>query len=116
MQWSAFELRKACEEGRIVGPSTSSRLSVTGEPYVVIGHQVTMPSQPGVVDEGQEMELAFDEETAYLSALGAFELYAENRPGKLYWRIAPELGWFKKARRCAFYMRCLISDKEEVAK
>lgn len=103
-----------------IGESTKSYRSVTGEPYVVIGHQADgIPAIPGVVDEGFPIEVAFDEETACMSARSAFEAYAENRIGNLYWRIKPQLEWDpskkKRGQCCIVYMRLLISDKPRLS-
>jgi hypothetical protein len=113
MIYSARELTKKCEEGRIVGASTCTGLSVTGEPYVKIGIQATesgIPSVPGTVDEGAAFEWGYDEETAFWGAWNCFCHYSEERNGVLYWRIKPRLVWNESKRRCYFQMRCLISD------
>lgn len=103
-----------------VGESTRSYLSVTGEPYVVVGHQPDhIPTIPGVVDEGFPREVAFDEETACMSARSAFEAYAEGRRGVLYWRTKPSFEWDpskkKRGQCCLVYMRLLISDKPRIS-
>jgi hypothetical protein len=97
-----------------VGESTDCALSVTGEPYVVIGaqdHRDGLPQIPGTIDEGKRRELAFDEETAVMSALKCFEDYARERIGTLFWRVKPELEWIEDHSRCKVYLRLLISDK-----
>ena len=97
-------------------------LAPTGEPYVEIGNQsVGVPKILGTVDEGAAFEWAFDEETACWSARSAFDAYAEDRTGKLYWRVRPELGrrinWngeqetLLQPPNWAIYMRLLISAK-----
>ena len=97
-------------------------LAPTGEPYVEVGHQsVGVPKILGTVDEGAGCEWAFDEETACWSARSAFDAYAEDRIGKLYWRVRPELGrriqWHGEKETMypppnwGIYMRLLISDK-----
>ena len=99
-----------------VGESTRSYLSVTGEPYVCIGNSVAIPATRGVVDEGEAQELGFDEETACMAARSAFEMYAEDHHGTLYWRIRPQLEWEDgQHRRCVVYMRLLISDKPRIS-
>lgn len=99
-------------EGRFqVGRPTDSSLAVTGEPYVVIGTEVGTPSQRGTVGEGRLRELSFDEETACFAALSAFNDYAEDCNGLLYWRVRPRLEWNDQHNRCLIYMRCLISAK-----
>lgn len=104
------ELTSWIEDQFPVGASTGTPRSVTGEPYVVIGAQYPgMPVIPGTVDEGQIRELAFDEETACYQARVCFSAYAQDRRGTLYWRVKPQLEFY--GRRCALYMRCLISDK-----
>lgn len=97
-----------------IGPPTSTCLSVTGEPYVVIGHMRDIPKTAGVIEEGSPRVVAFDEETACFSARSAFSQYAEDRTGTLYWRSKPSLEWSPKAKRCLVYMRLLISDKSHL--
>jgi hypothetical protein len=121
MDFTAANLKARCEQGREVGEPTSMYLSVTGEPYVVIGMQSNgVPATPGTVDEGAEREWAFDVETAYFQALACFETYAHDRPGKLYWRWEPTFERRADSKSlpmiCWFYMRCLISDKPLIAK
>jgi hypothetical protein len=116
-EYTESSLRDRCEKGREVGRPTDRYLSVTGEPYVVIGSQISgVPSEPGTVDEGFGQELGFDEETAYFQAWACFETYAHDKTGKLYWRIPPRLERYprKNSTKCMFYMRCLISDKPEM--
>ena len=103
-------------EGRfVIGESTDHARSVTGEPYVVIGVQADepIPKIIGTVEEGRKRELSFDEETACWSALAAFEEYALERKGVLYWRTKPDLRWNEGL--CTVYMRCLISDKPAIS-
>ena len=114
-EFTAANLKARCEKIFDVGKPTSRFLSVTGEPYVVIGWQIDVPSAPGVVDEGKAFGWAFDEETAYFQALNCFEDYAYGKVGKLYWRIEPQFEINPETKyRCIFYMRCLISDKPEI--
>ena len=114
--FEASDLIAAIEARFPVGESTDGRLSVTGEAYVSIGEPsgALVSAIPGTVDEGQARELAFDEETAYFSALSSFRDYAECRVGTLYWRIKPRLEWNDGRTRCAYYMRLLISDKPPI--
>ena len=106
------ELIERIERDYTVGPSTEARLSVTGEPYVVIGEQIdSEPTIPGTVDERAPREVAFDEETACYLALSCFETYAEGRGRYLYWREPPELEWSNDGKRCTVYVRCLVSEK-----
>lgn len=114
--FTAERLRAEIEMQFTVGAPTLARLSVTNEPYVVIGSQInSVPSEPGTVDEGAEREFAYDIETAYYHALACFASYADGKSGKLYWRTPPEFcEWdTPDGKRCHFYMRCLISDKPE---
>lgn len=114
MNFSDIESRFTVEiEARFpVGEPTNWHLSVTGEPYVVIGPQAEVnPIIPGAIDEGMPREMPFDEETAYYSALLSFNQYAEDREGVLYWRVKPQLEWTEDRKRCTLYMRCLISNK-----
>lgn len=105
------ELIERIERDYTVGPSTETRLAVTGEPYVVIGQQKdSEPSIPGTVDEPAPCEAALDEETACYQALSCFETYAEDRGRYLYWREKPRLEWMNN-KRCKVYMRCLVSEK-----
>ena len=97
---------------------STAGLSITGEPFVVIGSQDPSngPSSiPGTVDEGKVRELASDEETACRQAWSCFLSYAasrtENSGGVLYWRIPPMLEWSSDRTRCAVYMRLLISNR-----
>jgi hypothetical protein len=123
-EFTAAKLKEHCERGREVGKPTSGALSVTGEPYFVIGSQIDgTPKEPGTIDEGQEFEWAFDEETAFFQAWNCFERYAHGKSGKLYWRIGPDLEE-RNIRNLTsegpkklyqFYMRCLISDKPEIS-
>ena len=91
----------------------------TGDLYVVIGQQAVEegPSSiPGTVDETKASELAFDEETAVNSMRAAFDDYALDRAGTLYWRMTPYLDkrqWHGKTR-CKVRMRLVISDKPAV--
>lgn len=113
--WNAARLKAAIEEGLEVGEPTSMAYAVTGEPYVAIGSPVTPVSGViGVVGEGVARELAFDAETAYMAALGAFRAYAEDKTGKLYWRVEPELE--QEGNRFVYYMRCLISNNPPLPK
>ncbi len=50
-EYTADALKARCEEGFAVGPSTASRLSVTGETYVTVGWQggTLVASIPGFV-------------------------------------------------------------------
>jgi hypothetical protein len=87
----------------------------TGEPYVVLGHEtVDMPiGLPGVVRDGYRCELAFDEETAVMSALIAFQAYAEGKRGTVYLRVPIKLesADIEGSARYVVYMRLLISDR-----
>lgn len=114
MEYTEQTLCARIERGYRVGASTATRVAVTGEPYVVIGHsdhEEGPPAIPGVVEEGDRGAAGFDAETAWYSALNAFELYAENRGGNLYWRVRPQLEWNDEHSRCRFYMRLLVSEK-----
>lgn len=113
-------LKREIERGFDVVEADPSRFTTfgpTGERYVTIGHQITPSSQAGVCDEGQKRELAFDLETAYWCALGAFREYAEGKTGKLYWRAGPVFETFKVdgKTRCNYWIRLLISDKPVLA-
>ena len=125
--WSASRLQAEIEQGFDIvveaDPARFAAFAPTGERYVTIGHQVDgLPSEAGTVDEGKERETAFDAETAYWAALGAFRQYAEGKTGKLYWRSPPNLEWSPKGKslrlgnRCLFWIRLLISDKPVMAK
>ena len=88
------ELLTRIEDRFVIGEGTDHAHSVTGEPYVVIGRQAydePLSKIPGTVEEGRKRDLSFDEETACWSALAAFEEYALERKGVLYWRIKPNL-------------------------
>lgn len=105
-------------EGRFaVGVPTEGRLAVTGEPYVVIGHESSdaYPLIPGVVREGMACDdFGFGEEEAVGAALSAFDAYAEGKTGTLYWRRPPVLDALPGRGlplQYRVYMRCLISDK-----
>lgn len=107
-------LKERLERGFLVGPSTNSSRSVTGEPYVVIGPQHLeegLPLIPGTIDEGKRSEWGYDEETAFCAIVNSFELYAEGRGKNLYWRSGPILDWDDNHTRCKFYVRLLVSDK-----
>ena len=114
------ELMERIEARYSVGHPTNCSRAVTGELYVVIGAQHPdegLPSTPGTRDEGKRGELAFDEETAVMQAAACFDLYAEGRGGKIYYRHPPQLEWNAakdRHRRCVVYLRCLISDKPEI--
>ena len=76
-------------------------LSVTGEPYIVLSGFVSSPL--GDSDAIAAAKIAFDE-------------YAKDKSGTLYWRIKPETEVRSKvhgfpADGWAFYMRLLISSK-----
>lgn len=112
------ELIALIEQRHPVGESTTIWLSVTGEPYVVIGSQHPgdgLPTIPGTIDEGRRGEYAADEETALWQARAAFEQYAEGRLGTLYWRSRPTEteSWFDAhgSKYHGVYLRMLISDK-----
>ena len=133
MPFGDERLRQEIESQFEVGTSTNGPLAVTGEQYVVIGHQITgKPKFPGTVDEGESHELGFDAESAYWLARKCFLKYAEGRRGMLYWRIPPKyevythesydlntagnvipVGEPQKAPSHRIYIRCLISDKGE---
>lgn len=122
MIYDAGALKARIEAGRTIGAPTSTRLAVTGEPYVVVGSQDDgIPSQPGTVDEGLASEWGFDPETAFFMALNCFAAYARDKPGKIYWRVTPRLEEHtvnhltreKPVKRFRFYMRLLVSDKPE---
>lgn len=99
-------LTKWIEDQFPVGPTTNGMLSVTGDPYVEIGMPVN--GVPGVIEEGHERELAFDEETACLAAATCFREYAAGKSGTLYWRVKPQLEWNDDRTRAIVYMRCLV--------
>jgi hypothetical protein len=117
-----------------VGVPTDGRLAVTGEPYVVVGHENSedYPLIPGVVREGMSCsDFGFSEEEAVGAALAAFDAYAEGKTGTLYWRTCPQLNMQthshfdladdgavrprrgSRLKRPLFrvYMRLLISDE-----
>ena len=133
------ELVRLIEARFRIGKPTNTALSVTGEPYVTIGSQEPssgMPAIPGTIDEGKPHELAFDQETACISAFICFENYAawwreqhgDEAQSVLYWRIKPQLEWEHEwtvprehpfpddRKRCKVYMRCLLSNKPILAK
>lgn len=112
MSFTATGLRRAIEDKWLVGEPTSGRLSVTGEPYVIIGWQISNPPSngPGTVDEGHASVTDSNEAEAYRTALTCFERYAAGKIGKIYWRTPPQL--HKVNGEYRFSMRCLISDKE----
>jgi hypothetical protein len=88
------ELRAYIENGREVGEPTSSALSVTDEEY-------------------HEFWAGGPTKESVHNAMGAaFCTYAYERPGKLYWRITPEIE--NDGGRWRSYMRLLVSDKPKV--
>ena len=104
------ELTEFIESRHVVGEPTSTRLSVTGEPYVAIGQQFDgLSAIAGTVDEGCHRQKSLDEADACQRALTSFQMYALSRPGVLYWREKPSLE--RNGICCAVNMRCLISDK-----
>ena len=99
-----------------LGPSTPTLHAVTGEPYVEIGFQVVGGvGELGTVIEGGMRATSSDEDRACNLALDCFEVYSSGRKGKLYWRTHPVLCWNENRTRCHVYMRCLVSDKPEMA-
>jgi len=91
----AVSLRSYCEARFPVGEPTSQQKSVTGENYTEffqIGEYLTPASAR---EHAQEH----------------FDRYCAGRKGKLYWRIAPEIGMNPRKVRYGYYMRLLISDK-----
>jgi hypothetical protein len=62
----------------------------TGDQYVVLGAEAPGQNiegyEPGVIREGFARDLAFDEETAVMQALIAFDNYAAGKRGTVYWR------------------------------
>jgi hypothetical protein len=113
MKTDTAKLRMYCEKRFPVGVPTNHARSVTGEEYVVIGDEVHHDelSRPGIIREGKERRLSFDQSEAVQIARASFDLYAKDKRGTLYWRISPQLE--ECAGEYAVYMRCLISDKGE---
>jgi hypothetical protein len=110
------ELKSYIADKYPIGPSTNCSCAVTGDKYVVIGSQYPgIPTVPGTIDECASGESAFDEETACYAALNSFQLYAEGRAGKVYYRHRPELEYDDRERRYKVYMRLVISNKPEIA-
>ncbi len=115
-------LTAAIEAQFPVGQSTDHALSVTGEPYVVIGQEAGMPDAlwvPGVVREGLlRGDIGSSEDQVCRSVWGSFCSYAVTKTGRLYWRIKPRLEQWadtdtdtgREVARFAVYMRLLISD------
>lgn len=110
------DLTRYIESRFPVGAPTDRALSVTGEPYVVIGHEDSdkYPHVPGVIREGAvRTDIGWCEDEVVGAARAAFDRYAEDKSGTLYWRIKPALEWY--GGRCIVYMRLLISAKAEVS-
>lgn len=105
-------LKAECERPVKVGQSTCDVLAVTGEPYVIIGTAADGALRTGgVLQEGQARQLYADETEAFDAALAAFHDYAAGKSGTLYWREDPRLEWDDGRSGCAFYLRCVISEK-----
>ena len=51
---------------------------------------------------------------AKAGAKTAFDEYAKDHTGTLYWRIVPEIAYLPAKKRYGYYMRLLISDKRVV--
>lgn len=105
------DLTRYIESRFPVGEPTQRALSVTGEPYVVIGHEDSdKPLVPGVIREGETRgDIGWCEDEVVGAVHAAFDRYAEDKSGTLYWRVKPALEWYDG--RCIVYMRLLISDK-----
>ena len=113
MPFGADRLTKEIESSFRVGKPTNNSRSVTGEPYIIIGHQTEgRAAFPGTVDECMPRQISLDVENAYWTARAAFQLYAKGRDGVLYWRMKPQMEHYDNF--CFIYMRCLISDKPVV--
>jgi hypothetical protein len=110
------ELKSYIADKYPIGPSTNCSCAVTGDKYVRIGSQYPgIPTVPGTIDEGASGEGASDENIACFSALNSFQLYAEGRAGKVYYRNPPELEWDRRKTGCKVYTRLVISNKPEIA-
>jgi hypothetical protein len=98
-------LREYCESRFPVGESTTTYLSVTGEEYIQLTPAMnSYPTSP------------LDARNA---AQSAFDTYAADKSGTLYWRIRPEIAGrlLHKPERVIYiyYMRLLISDKPRIS-
>ena len=96
-------LRSYCESAFQVGESTEQYFSVTGEPYQELSVQP---------------DITFDPHTTYptpeavrVAAQEAFDKYAKDKSGTLYWRVVPEIALRARTNNYVYYMRLLISDK-----
>lgn len=69
-----MEVKEKMEKGRIVGPSTTGSLSVTGEPYCLF-----------------HFAPHHNKEQAEAALLRAFNAYQRGKGTFLYWRILPEI-------------------------
>jgi hypothetical protein len=93
-------LRADCETGRAIGSKYNPKHpgeAPTGEPYREIY------SKGWAISEAQAFE----------DARVAFHDYAKDRPGKLYWRVRPEIAEGKGGWK--YYMRLLISEKPDLS-
>lgn len=108
---SVQSLKPTCEQAFQLGEPTSTYLSATGEPYVTI-------ASGGIVEEGEVLPaLCSSPELACRLWLKAFEDYAKDKRGKLYWRVEPVLdtviagSGIAADTRYVVYARLLISDR-----
>lgn len=79
-------------------------LAATGEPYTelpILEHR-TRALPKNIDDAVAQMRRAFDD-------------YADGKCGTLYWRVKPEVEFYK-GRGWMFYLRLLISDKPPLKK
>lgn len=99
-QRQAAVVRSYCESRFPVGPHADRMRSVTGETFTELAH--AWPEGYGSIEE------------AAVSAMAAFQKYAEGKSGTLYWRIPPEIAYGPKQKKFAYYMRLLISEKPPI--
>ena len=80
------DLKEFMESGMEVGPPTDHRLSVTGEPYVVLASggikPEGMPYPQRCASRGEAIRSFLSEFRKYKASVG--------RGGRLYWRWPPE--------------------------
>lgn len=87
-----------CESRFPVGDPTTGPHAVTGERYTEL---TKLPYSAGYLTV----------EAARIAAQEAFDAYAKDKSGTLYWRIKPEIAMSRRHQSYAYYMRLLISDK-----